>query len=175
MKDEVNARQIICNLRIWVSCGTMYKLIRRIWEYITIGDAWLIQRRILINTHEEIIFTIFSFIFSYLFLITCSWCAHPLCLILTCWMKVEWRMCMTCSLLQWRTCSVMISESLIAQRYVMFARLWLILWTDAYFAYSTAWVASDCKMSHVRLVALSICLFTSENFGTILVESFFES
>lgn len=59
-------------------------------------------------------------------IITCSWCAHPLCLqhcLLQYFHDVGWRMCLTIAHLCWYLWSVVISKCLIAHRYIIFASL----------------------------------------------------
>lgn len=158
MKDVVDGRIILCSLRIWVWPGKMSNLIQLVWEYTIISDH---QRRIPKNMQRfvnliEIIFTNLSFIFSYRFFITCSLCTHPFCLTdcllstYRCSKKTQWRMCMTCSLLQRCTCSVMIQKWLIAERYIMFADLCFpILRESAYFSWLIPRIADDYQMPYV--------------------------
>lgn len=78
---SMSARNI-CNLRIWVWAGTVFKLMQRIREKNTIGDAWFTTTTPNFNKNVRVQIIInFSLIFSSVYLITCSLRTHPLCLV----------------------------------------------------------------------------------------------
>lgn len=85
----------------------------------------------------------------------------------TCSMKVEWRMCMTCFLLQC-TCSVMISECLIAQRYIMFAVYVFNIAGGRSVCMSYSSICGRLRDATRCTIILFICLFASKIFWQFL-------